>query len=520
MDNIIYTINHDTLVELSNLIKVKSNIDTNIQMTLYELAEKLGLLENGIYKQITEGIFTDTEASLDIQTLRPYMFYNSQGLNKLELTNPNLILAPGAFEESTITELVLSGLDSSVTSIPDTFLKNSSITSIYIPQAEQITSIGERAIGRIQVTNLQDFTSLTRIGEQAFYSGTLNNFPRLVNVTTIGDRAFQNSKIYSSAPPNEISITLNNIKTIGNNAFDNSYIFKNAQGDLGSFFLKGNDIEIGDGAFRKFQCDEFWVNDSTFKSIGSDVFRSCNANLLAYDDFAMDPTRFYKMINLDLTIASSIFNISDNFYPTNQNDFIYHDTQFYVGTNITEVIFKPYTLQNYHFLASTNVDDDTWTGSISFYETEDRCITKEIQKYALSQATIEEIMLGGIEIIGERAFYKALLKEAYDSPTKTIQLGSVGKPVKSIALNAFEELRVSTITDTATKEEKIAIESLIINVYYDNRDYSEVGYPSEYMYGEDGKPLTTEDAPLWGISGDIAEITTIIWNEAFPESTE
>jgi hypothetical protein len=64
------------------------------------------------------------------------MFYNSQGLNKLELTNSNLILAPGVFKDSTITELVLGGLDSSVTSIPEEFFKNSSITSVYIPQAE------------------------------------------------------------------------------------------------------------------------------------------------------------------------------------------------------------------------------------------------------------------------------------------------------------------------------------------------------------------------------------------------
>lgn len=64
------------------------------------------------------------------------------------------------------------------------------------------------------------------------------------------------------------------------------------------------------------------------------------------------------------------------------------------------------------------------------------------------------------------------------------------------------------------------MQELIINVYYDNRDYSKIGYPSDYMYGEDGKPLTTEDAPLWGISGDLAGITTLIWNEAFPDEAE
>jgi hypothetical protein len=64
------------------------------------------------------------------------------------------------------------------------------------------------------------------------------------------------------------------------------------------------------------------------------------------------------------------------------------------------------------------------------------------------------------------------------------------------------------------------VTDLFITVYYDNRDYSETGYPDDYMYGEDGKPLTTEESPLWGISGDVAAITTVIWEKAFPEEGE
>lgn len=524
MSEDLYLIKKESLQDLAYLIKSKSNIDTSIPVSFETLGSKLDSLENGIYKQITEGIFTEAEASLDIQTLRPYMFYNSQGLNKLELTNSNLILAPGAFRDSTITELVLGGLDSSVTSIPEEFFKNSSITSVYIPQAEQIKEIGTWAFNRVAATNWFDFTSITDIGDYAFYLGDLENFPRLIEVKTIGDRAFQGAKIYSGAPQDQNNIYLGNIQTIGDSAFEHCHIFKNTQNERGSFVLKGQDIEIGEQAFKNFQCGEFIIGDSTFKSIGSNAFRGCNAELLWYDDLSKNPENFYKLANLDLdSTASSIFSITNNFVPSYGYDWIWHDRTFYPSdSELTEVIFKPYTFSSFYRKYHTLLTEDDYTQLINFtfIETEGQDITKEIQKYAFYYATLDELYLSGIEKIGEKAFCQALLTDMIGSQTKVIQLGSLGKPVKNIALNAFENLRSNTKIDEETGDEVFAMQELIINVYYDNRDYSKTGYPSDYMYGEDGKPLTTEDAPLWGISGDLAGITTLIWNEAFPDEAE
>lgn len=524
MNEDLYLIQKESLQDLANLIKTKSNIDTSIPVSFKILGSKLESLENGIYKQITEGIFTETETSLNIQILRPYMFYKSQGLNKLELTNSNLILAPGVFKDSTITELVLGGLDSSVTSIPEEFFRNSSITSVYIPQAEQIKEIGAWAFNDIAVTNWSDFISITNIGDYAFYRGRLENFPRLIEVETIGNRAFQSAKIYSGALQNQNNIYLGNIQTIGDYAFDHCYIFKNAQNEPGSFVLNGQDIEIGKEAFKSFECSDFIIESSTFKSIGSNAFRSCNAERLWYDDLCYDPERFYKFANLDLvSTASSIFSVSYNYFPSYGNDWIWHSNQFYSNhSEITEIIFKPYTFQNFYRKSHTLFTEDDYVQTInfSFIETEGYDITKEIQKYAFHYATLDDIYLSGIETIGEKAFCYTLLTDMIGSQTKVIQLGSLGKPVKNIALNAFENLRSNTRIDEETGDEVFAMQELIINVYYDNRDYSKIGYPSDYMYGEDGKPLTTEDAPLWGISGDLAGITTLIWNEAFPDEAE
>ena len=508
-----YLIARDTLQQLAYLIKTKNFMDSSTPMSFNILGSKLNLLEDGIYKQIIERNYTTKELTLDVQ-LRPYMFSNSQGLERLELTN-NLKLCPGAFRDSTITELVLMGLDSTVDSIPEKCFRNTIMETLYIPNAEQIVSIESEAFtgADFQHVNFLDFTNLTKIGDQAFYMTAMEYYPKFQKIVEVGQRAFQGCKIAERKGADYFTL-FSNIKKIGKNAFDHATI-KSISPEESGFYLCGEEIELGDGAFRNFKCDNFNISDSTFKSIGSNVFRAMDVKNLIYDDLHLDPQRFLHFATLDIpTTASSVFCIGEP-RATQSGDWIYHDKSFYAGLgDVEEITFKPWTFQKFGNYKVTSMSEylETATTFLYFVETGEYTITKEIQHHAFTQAFVGDMYLGGIETIGERAFYQATFFDDYDFGYKNIQLGEPNKPVKNIALNAFEGLKLF-YGDTPVTQ-------LIITVYYDNRDYSETGYPDDYMYGEDGKPLTTEESPLWGISGDVAAITTVIWEKAFPEEGE
>ena len=510
-----YLITRNTLQELAYLIKTKNFMDSSTPMSFNILGSKLNLLEDGIYKQIIERNYTTKELTLDIQ-LRPYMFYNSQGLERLELISNNLKLCPGVFCDSTITELVLMGLDSTVDSIPEKCFRNTAMETLYIPNAEQILSIESQAFmgADFQHVNFLDFTNLTKIGDKAFQTTNMEYYPKFQKIVEVGQRAFYNCKIAERKDGNYFTF-FSNVKKIGKEAFDHATI-KSISPEESSFYLYGEEIELGDGAFRNFKCDNFDIGGSTFKSIGSNVFRAMDVKNLIYDDLYSDPKRFLHFATLDIpTTASSVFCIGE---PRSSwsGDWIYHDKSFYSTLgDVEEITFKPWTFQKFGNYKVTSMNEYLETATTFFYfvETDIQTITKEIQHHAFTQAFVGDMFLGGIETIGERAFYQATFFDDYGYGYKNIQLGELNKPVKNIALNAFEGLKLFYDDNTPMTQ-------LIITVYYDNRDYSETGYPDDYMYGEDGKPLTTEESPLWGISGDVAAITTVIWEKAFPEEGE
>jgi hypothetical protein len=123
------------------------------------------------------------------------------------------------------------------------------------------------------------------------------------------------------------------------------------------------------------------MGSSTFKSVGSNVFRAMDVKNLIYDDLHSDPKRFLHFATLDIpTTASSVFCIGEP-RSTSSGDWIYHDKSFYAGLgDVEEITFKPWTFQVFGNYKTTSMNEflETATTFLYFVETGRYTITKEI----------------------------------------------------------------------------------------------------------------------------------------------
>jgi hypothetical protein len=131
-----------------------------------------------------------------------------------------------------------------------------------------VTSIGDRAFARGQLTSLTLPDSLTSIGEEAFWENQLTSLTLPDSLTSIGDLAFGRNRLTSLTLPNSVS-------SIGEGAFSNNR--------LTSLTLPDCLTSIEDWAFSNNQLTSVTLPDS-LTSIGSRAFRENQLAIVALPD--------------------------------------------------------------------------------------------------------------------------------------------------------------------------------------------------------------------------------------------
>ena len=140
-------------------------------------------------------------------------------------TCPKDVIIPSKIDNTTVTtignfafsknQLTSVTIPNSVTTIGDYAFRSNQITSVTLPNS--VTTIGENAFYENRLTSVTIPNSVTTIGKSAFRSNQLTSVIIPNSVTSIGNSAFANNQLTSVTIPSSVTY-------IGNCAFDENYI--------------------------------------------------------------------------------------------------------------------------------------------------------------------------------------------------------------------------------------------------------------------------------------------------------
>lgn len=531
-----YLIKKSTLTNIADIVREKNQITG--QLNLEEIEFCLDALSNEseekICQEIVKGVVTVPNLVLDWKMIPDYTFAMVQGIEELTFTDPELEIGINAFWKSSLKKI---NLNNTMVTIPKGIFQESQLTELILPNADKVITIGENAFYGSQLSTINDkeLVNLTTIEPHAFQNtpiasfqplgskikdiGTyafrscynLRDIPSLRGVEYIGDAAFQGVTIngYSNyTDENGRAIEIVNFysaKTIGASAFRGVEVLDlmdeegNVEKESRVTLASKEVLTIDNQAFQEFQCTNLLLSLENIKFAGRNIFRLSEIkNLHMYASELKEPNILYNWLTQDLHDNFATPFYSTEVFNTSQTQLSFQGYEFkdiLEARNGTTI--KKYTLCGLFRPFATNFESIEYIipndGTFKFCEHKQTPYgIVEIQQRALAYTSISSLILSNLQILDKWALQRAFLCD-YEDPTRpvVIQFGTTGNPVKSIDSAVFDGIYLPTVNG------ELLIDNLEITVYYDNRDYSETGYPEDYSYGEDGLPTGWDS--FWGI---------------------
>ena len=563
----LYLINKEELQKMSKIVRKQNNIEDD-QVNLDKILSLTQPLKQNIFKQIINKRVINSEITMTLTTLRPYLFSRVEGpvstlfkdsagekrtiwgIDKLSFEQPITEVNEGAFKENNIINLELN---TTINSLLSELFKDSKILkNITFSNPEFITTIGSSCfegceslenINSLKFSSLatietnafkncrnfrslknEIFGTLTYIGDSAFENCTsLQYIPTLSKVTHIGEKAFYNCSNLSSENDSDAlasgaSCSLEYIKFIGIEAFANVKLIESKEGHTSHFYLHNSPsgqtqpfLEIKDRAFQNFSCDYFDFNVKYIKSLGADVFIGADIKTLVLPHTWSNSNAVANWIKLDLSTPFSSPFLAAREWDVSQ---VYIDisswTFEYASNSSTETIIKKYSFYGFAPVSETTpLNEIPYTLESTDDEYSDYAI-KEMQEESFTFSTFDACYFPSVKKIGKQAFANAYINDyCAEEGYVNVSLGSLEHPVENIAEDAFQDVRFYQ-----DENGNLLNDQITFIIYYDNRDYSETGYPETYQYGPDGLPLGHDC--YWGLSG-LHDKLTVEFREAFPQ---
>lgn len=502
-----------------------NKVQWNCAPTLYNSDNTICLIPDYTFNYQTKlrSIFFGEKAKNYIKEIGQFAFRHCWGLEEIDLKSlKNLqTIKRGAFLSSGIPVEIINEENVKILRLPERLItiegqafQDTNIDLVDFGTSPKITAIGDYAFSYGK-GNL-DFTlpeTINILGKAAFsHNNNIKNFLiKSEHITEIPEETFLYSNIEYIVIPSWINKIYQKAfynTEIGSIIFqsDNnlvlgvqSFCWSKIKEDI--YLNNANEISIDKEAFLHANINNLTIDPVSIKSIKADAFLNATINKLIIE--VNTDTQFltnWSQVNLE-NKNSSPFLAVDSIVETTGG--------YFMDFGSEDIIIKPWTFCGFYY----NPDIYSIEGCITL---ETSSIIK-IQQEAFSKASLDNIQLDKIQIIEEKAFANANIYSQSGSGENWLTLGSEDFPVKSIASDAF--------LDVVSREE---INRLILQVYYDNRDYSTTGFPEDYNYSE--YIITDSDgietiiyAPdgadeLWGFSGVLAEKIQLVWRKAFEEA--
>ena len=270
---------------------------------------------------------------------------------------------PWYSQKDSYTSVVVEGANETtgttgVTSIGEYAFYRNNLTSVVIP--DSVTSIGEAAFTGNNLTSVVIPDSVTSIGHAAFQSNNLTSVVIPDSVTSIEKGAFRNNNLTSVTIPDSVT-------EIGESVFDYN--------NLTSVVIPDSVTSIGEGAFYKNNLTSVTIPDSV-TSIGSNAFASNNLTSVVIPDSvtSIGGNAFYKNNLTSVTIPDSVTSIGKSaFRNNNLTSVVIPDSvtsiekSAFQGSQATDLVCSAENLQRYldasgAFAASGDINLSCTTG--------------------------------------------------------------------------------------------------------------------------------------------------------------
>ena len=216
----------------------------------------VGLISLGSGAELeSAGIITNVVygASCSVDVVIP------SSINEVSVTT----IGDSAFYRNNLTSVVIPD---SVTTIGNDAFRENNLTSVVIP--DSVTTIGEGAFSSNNLTSVVIPDSVTTIGYAAFQYNNLTSVVIPDSVTTIGNYAFFSNNLTSVVIPDSVT-------TIGDSVF--------AYNTLTSVVIPNSVTTIGEGAFRYNNLTSVVIPDSV-TTIGNYAFQENNLTSVVIPD--------------------------------------------------------------------------------------------------------------------------------------------------------------------------------------------------------------------------------------------